>query len=156
MKWIKTYEPDLKENYVEIHYHAMNQEAKDFIDFFRPHKDLLGKNETELRLINPSELFYCEIVDRRCFAYLENEVWNLEEGLQELCERYRNEGFVRISKSMLVNIHKVKRLSANMNMRTELFLKNGEVVILNRGYRNEFFRTLNTFRLERDKDADHS
>ena len=155
MKWIKTFEPDLKENYVEIHYHELSQEVKDFIDFFQPRKELFGKNETEIRLIKPSELYYCEMVDRKCFAYLKDEVWNLEEGLQELCEQYRKDGFVRISKSMLVNVYKVERLNANLNMRTELLLKNGETIILNRGYRSEFFYTLNKFRLERSAHADH-
>lgn len=155
MKWIKTYEPELKENYVEIHYHTVNQEVENFMELFQPRKELVGKKETEIRLIKPSELYYCEIVDRKCFAYLKDEVWSLEEGLQALCERYQKDGFVRISKSMLVNVYKIERLSANLNMRTQLFLENGEIVILNRGYRNEFFRTLNMLRLEREY-ADYS
>lgn len=108
MKWIKTQEPKLKENYLEIHYSNMNKETQDIITYLESKNVLMGRNEKESRLIKPSEIYYCEIVDRKCYAYLKEEIYNLEEGLAELTERYEMHGFVRISKSMVVNLYKVK------------------------------------------------
>ncbi len=57
-------------------------------------------------------------------------------------------GFVRISKSMVVNIFKVKQIQADFNMRMNLVLLNGETVVMSRSYRNDFFRKLKNIRME--------
>lgn len=152
MKWIKTYDSKLCENYLEIHYSNLNKETQDIISYLESKNVLVGKNETESRLIKPDEIYYCEIVDRKCYAYLKEEVWKLEEGLAELAERYEMHGFVRISKSMVANIYKVKKMDADFNMRMNLVLLNGETVVMSRSYRNEFFRELKGIRMEEKDD----
>ncbi len=148
MKWIKTHEPKLKENYLEIHYGDMDKETKDMIAYLESTNVLMGRDENESRLIKPEEVYYCEIVDRKCYAYLKEEVWKLEVGLAELVERYDMYGFVRISKSMVVNIHKVKQIEADLNMRMKLVLFNEETIVMNRNYRSEFFKKLKSIRME--------
>ena len=148
MKWIKTHEPKLKENYLEIHYGDMNKETQDMITYLESTNVLMGREENESRLIKPEEVYYCEIVDRKCYAYLKEEVWKLEEGLADLVERYEMYGFVRISKSMVVNIHKVKQIEADLNMRMKLVLFNEETIVMNRNYRSEFFKKLKSIRME--------
>lgn len=148
MKWIKTHEPELHENYLEIHYSDLNKETRDIIAYLESTNVLMGRNETESRLIKPDEIYYIEIVDRRCYAYLKEEVWKLEEGLFELTKRYEAHGFVRISKSMVVNIYKVKQLKADFNMRMNLVLLNEETIVMNRSHRNDFFRKLKEIRTE--------
>lgn len=152
MKWIKNYEPDIRENYIEIHYKNMNKETEDIIRYLESKKTLIGKNETKSCFINIDEIYYCEIVDRKCYAYLKEEVWRLQEGLSELTEQYEINGFIRISKSMIVNIYKVKKIEADFNMRMNLVLINGETVVMSRNYRNDFFRKLKSFRMEEKND----
>lgn len=148
MKWIKTHEPKLRENYLEIHYGNLNKETQDIITYLESKNVLMGRNRTESRLIKPDEIYYIEIVDRRCYAYLKKEVWQLEEGLAELTGRYEMHGFVRVSKSMVVNIYKVKEIKADFNMRMNLVLLNEETIVMNRSYRNNFFKKLKTIRME--------
>ena len=148
MKWIKTHEPKLRENYLEIHYGNLNKETQDIITYLESKNVLMGRNETESRLIKPDEIYYIEIVDRKCYAYLKKEVWQLEEGLSELTDRYEMHGFVRVSKSMVVNIYKVKEIKADFNMRMNLVLLNEETIVMNRSYRNDFFKKLKTIRME--------
>ena len=148
MKWIKTHEPKLGENYLELHYNQMNQETQDIISYLESKNVLMGKSDTEERLIKPDEIYYCEIVDRKCYAYLKEEVWNLEEGLAELVERYEMHGFVRIGKSTVVNLYKVKKIEADLNMRMKLVLLNDEMIVMSRSYRNEFFKKLQSIRME--------
>ncbi len=148
MRWIKTHEPKLSENYLEIHYGKLNSETRDIINYLESKNVLMGRNESESRLIKPYEIYYIEIVDRKCYAYLKEEVWRLEEGLAELTERYETHGFVRIGKSMVVNIHKVKQIKADLNMRMDLVLLNEETIVMSRSYRNEFFKKLKNMRME--------
>ncbi len=148
MRWIKTHEPKLSENYLEIHYGKLNSETRDIINYLESKNVLMGRNESESRLIKPNEIYYFEIVDRKCYAYLKEEVWRLEEGLAELTERYETHGFVRICKSMVVNVHKVKQIKADLNMRMDLVLLNEETIVMSRSYRNEFFKKLKNMRME--------
>lgn len=148
MKWIKTHEPKLKENYLEIHYGDMDNETREMMNYLEAKNVLMGRDENESRLIKPEEIYYCEIVDRKCYAYLKEQVWKLEEGLAELVERYDMYGFVRVSKSMVVNIHKVKQIEADLNMRMKLVLLNEETIVMNRNYRTEFFKKLKSIRME--------
>ena len=148
MKWIKTHEPKLRENYLEIHYSNLNKETQDIITYLESKSVLMGRNKTESRLIKPDEIYYIEIVDRKCYAYLKKEVWQLEEGLAELTDRYEMHGFVRVSKSMVVNIYKVKEIKADFNMRMNLVLLNEETIVMNRSYRNDFFKKLKAIRME--------
>ena len=148
MRWIKTHEPTLRENYLEIHYGKLNNETQDVINYLESKNVLMGRNEAESRLIKPNEIYYIEIVDRKCYAYLKEEVWKLEEGLADLTERYETHGLVRISKSMVVNINKVKQIKADLNMRMNLILLNEETIVMSRSYRNDFFKKLKSMRME--------
>ncbi|MBQ7767053.1 MAG: LytTR family transcriptional regulator DNA-binding domain-containing protein [Lachnospiraceae bacterium] len=51
-------------------------------------------------------------------------------------------GFARNNKSMLVNIYHIKELKAQVNMRVNIVLDNGEQIVLNRSYKNEFYKYL--------------
>ena len=142
MKFIKTHEEKLEENYVELHYRMMDEESEHVEKMFANRMMLVGKKEKVSQLISPTEIYYLEVVDRNLYAYLEQEVWQLEGGLQEVVERCREYGFVRIGKSMAVNIGKVKNIVSDINARIKLGLSNGEIVIMNRAYKKEFFAEL--------------
>ena len=142
MKFIKTHEEKLEENYVELHYRMMDEESEQVEKMFANRMMLVGKKEKVSQLISPTEIYYLEVVDRHLYAYLEQEVWQLEGGLQEVVERCREYGFVRIGKSMAVNIGKVKNIVSDINARIKLGLSNGEIVIMNRAYKKEFFTEL--------------
>ena len=142
MKFIKTHEEKLEENYVELHYRMMDEEAQHVEKLFVNGMMLVGKKEKVSQLISPTEIYYLEVVDRHLYAYLEQEVWQLEGGLQEVVDRCREYGFVRIGKSMAVNIGKVKNIVSDINARIKLGLSNGEIVIMNRAYKKEFFAEL--------------
>lgn len=142
MKLQKIYDGALKENYIEIHYHEIDEELKQILSFLEPAGMLLGKTQGQAKPIKPEDIFYCEIVDKRCYAYLESQVWGIDISLSDFLTQYEHKGFVRISKSMLVNLHHIDRLEADINMRTKLILDNKESVIMNRSYRNDFFAKL--------------
>lgn len=57
-------------------------------------------------------------------------------------EQFGTVGFARNNKSMLVNIYHIKELKAQVNMRVNIVLDNGEQIVLNRSYKNEFYKYL--------------
>ncbi len=84
--------------------------------------------------VAPDEIYYFEAVDSKVFLYLEKEVYETKLKLYELEEIFRNTDFFRSSKSCIVNLSKVKRLSPAFNGRFEALMRNGERVIISRQY----------------------
>ena len=70
----------------------------------------------------------------------------IKEALKDILEEYSKIGFVRISKSVIVNIFKIKKLQGDINMRVIIFLKNDEKLIMNRSYKNDFYKRLNNLK----------
>lgn len=66
--------------------------------------------------------------------YLEKDVYETKMKLYELEERFRGTDFLRVSKSVILNLSKVKSLSPAFNGRFEATMKNGEKLIISRQY----------------------
>ena len=138
-------EPGLKENHLDLHYNQMDDETMAIRQYLSAFEGMvLGKDEeTEKeRMITPGEILYIEVVERKTYAYLKDSVWRITYGLQRFMDEFGTVGFARNSKSMLVNIYHIKELKAQMNMRVNIVMDNGEQVILNRSYKNEFYKYL--------------
>ncbi len=84
--------------------------------------------------VAPEEIYYFEAVDNKVFLYLEKEVYETRMKLYELQEIFQGTDFFRASKSCIVNLSKVKRLSPAFNGRFEALMQNGERVIISRQY----------------------
>ena len=145
---VNIYKKDgLNENYISLYYDKMDTEteiAKAFLLSFQ--KNIIGKDRVseKERMILPGEILYLEMVDRKCFLYLKDSEWQTDATLQGFLDRFGNQGFVRISKSMVVNIFHIRELKAEANMRVNAILKNGEVLTVTRSYRNAFYKYLRT------------
>ena len=136
----KFQERNLAEDYVDIHYREPNAQICGLFSYLDSMTAVVGKNDHGEKLITVSEIYYCEIVDRKCFAYLEKEVYQIDYGLQRFLDDFHSQGMVRISKSMCVNVFFLSRIEADFNMKAKLIMKNGEVLQLNRSYKNEFYK----------------
>ncbi|BCN30377.1 LytTR family DNA-binding domain-containing protein [Anaeromicropila herbilytica] len=149
MKILKYQKLDLEENRIELYYNKIDQETENIIKIIDSYnKTLTGRNENETTWVHLSDIYYCEIIDRKCYAYLKESIWQVDISLQMLLDQFGSSGFVRISKSMVVNIHKIERLKTDLNMRVNIILDNGETVILNRTYRSQFYQYLEKTRRE--------
>lgn len=84
--------------------------------------------------LDPGDIYYFESVDNKIFAYLEQEVYETRFKLYELEERLAWSDFFRASKSTIINLSKIKRLSPAFNGRFEAELKNGEHLVISRQY----------------------
>lgn len=95
---------------------------------------LTATKGTDIVQVMPKEIFYFEAVDNKVFLYLEKDVYETKQKLYELEERFRGTDFVRVSKSVILNLSKVKTLSPAFNGRFEATMKNGEKLIVSRAY----------------------
>lgn len=141
-------EKNLNDDYVDVHYRAETAQIRGLFSYLETMDSLVGRNRSGERLIAAAEIYYIEIVDRKSFAYLEKDVYQIDLGLQKFLDLFHGQGMVRISKSMCVNVFYISRIEADLNMRAKLHLKNGEMLQLNRGYKNEFYRFLEKLRRE--------
>lgn len=94
------------------------------------------------QMIYISDIYYIESVDKKTFVYLEKEVYHIDLRLYQLKEKLQNFGFVRISKSCLLNINVMKNIRPLFNSRMEATLNNGEKVYVSRKYLNEVKKAL--------------
>lgn len=136
-------EPGLKENHVDLHYNKMDEETQTMKQYLSAFEGLIpGKDEeTEReRMLTPGEILYIEVVDRKTYAYLTDSIWRISYSLQQFIDKFGCMGFARNNKSMLVNIYHIQELKAQANMRVNIMMDNGELIILNRSYKNEFYK----------------
>lgn len=93
-------------------------------------------------LVELTEIYYFESVDDKVFAYAENDVAEVKWKLYELEERLAGGDFIRIAKSIILNLSKVKRFAPYMGGRFEALLENGEKVLISRQYVPELKKVL--------------
>lgn len=140
------HDQSLSQNRVDVYYNEKDKEVSALLTFLEETQKLIGrKNGIEKRL-TLGEIYYFEAVEKKCFAYLEKQVYQVEANLQSLEEKYGKVGFVRINKSMVLNLLKIDELKACVNMKTQAILENGEVVVINRSYKKQFAKRLKEFK----------
>lgn len=95
---------------------------------------LIGTYNGRMQIIDPNDVFYFEAVDNKVFIYCEKQVYECKLKLYEIEEEYEKTDFFRASKSIILNLSKIKNLSPAFNGRFEALLKNKEKVIISRQY----------------------
>ena len=147
MRFIKTKEKGLSENYLELHYDKLDDETKEYISRLDNTLSNIEGTLDDRRISLPvTDVMYFESVDRKTFAYTEKVCVEMRDTLKNLLDNYSEMGFIRISKSSIVNVYKIDHLQGDLNMRVIIFLKNGEKLIMNRGYKKNFFAELEKIR----------
>ncbi|MGF7144900.1 DNA-binding LytR/AlgR family response regulator [Anaerotaenia torta] len=140
---INYYQDDtLKENRIEVYYGELDSEIAGVMNYLEAHRAIIGKRDSLRKKIFPGDIFYLEVVDRRCYAYLEQEVYQVDYSLRDFQERFYNNGFIQIGKSLLVNVYKVTHMKTDFNMKMQLQMENGETLVLNRAYKARFISFL--------------
>lgn len=132
----------LEEDYVDIHYQKENEAVEVIRNFFLSFHSIMGRKDGCVQKLHPGSIYYLEVVDRKLFACQEKEVWQIDGSLRSFLDCYKASGFVQIGKSTAVNLYRVSRVKADLNMRLRLLMDNGEILILNRNYKKAFMEAL--------------
>jgi DNA-binding LytR/AlgR family response regulator len=120
---------------VEIRYHWITDEIQEIISFVKSRQGQLSAVRDGKRFEVPVvDLFYAESVDERLFLYTASDSYEIRMKLYELEDLLKNKSFLRISKSMIVNLMKITSVRPALNGRFSAVLKNGEEIIISRKY----------------------
>ncbi len=85
-------------------------------------------------ILDVKDIAYIEAIDRRCFVYTEDNVFETSYKLYELESLFSGMKFCRVSKSCLVSLKFISSIKTEMNHRLRLTLKNNESIIVSRQY----------------------
>lgn len=128
---------------VEIHCHAVSDEVCEIIAYVKSRQgQLTGIADERQYEIAVSDIFYIESVDSKSFIYTKSKVYETRQKLYELEEALREKHFLRISKSMLLNLMKVDSIKPALNSRFTAVLSSGEEVVISRKYVPELKKVL--------------
>ncbi len=97
-------------------------------------KKLTGMKDGNITMIDPVNVYYFEGVDNKVFLYCKQNVYETKLKLYEIEEEYKNSDFFRASKSVILNVSKIKSISPAYSGRFEALLFNGEKVVISRQY----------------------
>lgn len=132
-------EQDFKLEDIEIviKYAKMNRDVKHLISLIQSVNTRIKCNwDDNEKLINASDIYYIESVDKKTFIYCEKEVYRTDFRLYKLLEMLYELGFVQISKSCILNINVLDSMKTLINSRMVATLQNGERLYINRRYLN--------------------
>ena len=131
---IRNIEPSQKE-YIEIGCWRVNERVNEIVRFIKLRDGSVEgyKDEKQYR-IALSDILYVEAVDDKCFIYLPDECYESRKRLYEFEDLLPADYYLRISKSVIVNLMKIEQIRPAMNGRFMCRLGNGEDVIVSRKY----------------------
>lgn len=127
-----------EETQVTIAYHQRDMQVEKLIEFIG-HLDaagncLVASSDGSLYNIGVGDVLYIESVDRKTFCYTSDHVYELGLKLYEIEEKYRAMDLMRISKSCIVNLKKIRSLKPDFGGRILAVMENGEKLYISRQY----------------------
>ena len=84
--------------------------------------------------LNISDIYYIEALENQTYIYTSNECFEIKDKLYQLEELLFDNDFLRTSKSMIINLNKIKSVESYENSKMMAILLNDESVIVSRKY----------------------
>lgn len=126
---------DQMETEIIIKCNSINTEIQRLLSIIKsPEEKVLGLIDGTTHFIDPENIFYFESVDKKTFVYTNSKVFETPLRLYEAEEKLSKYDFFRGSKSIVINISKIKKISPKFNGRLEVSLENDEKLIISRQY----------------------
>ena len=135
---------NLSETEVEIRCRERDEEVERILESVRSLEDtLMGEKENgDKTPVYISRVLYFEAVDRNVFAYTTSDFYRVRYTLTDIEEDLEKRYFVRISKSVIVNLRALKKISSEHARRLKLQLRNREWGVVSRNYVGDFKRSI--------------
>ena len=123
------------EEIVDIQCHEVTEEVHDIVHFVKSRQgQLTGNIDGRQYEIAVMDIYYIEAIDNKTFIYSSKDVYEAKERLYALESELEDKSFLRVSKSILLNLMKVTAIKPGFNSRFIAVLQNGEEVIISRKY----------------------
>ena len=127
--------PRDRDEEIVIRCHELGDEVTAIINKLKKSESiLLGSRDGETYRISVKDIYYIESVDNKTFIYTQKDVFESKQKLYELEELTLGTKLFRCSKSVILNIGKIRSVAASVNGRFEAKLLNGEMIVISRQY----------------------
>lgn len=120
---------------LEIHCHEITEQIREIVTFVKSRQGQLnGVIEGKQYEIPIMDIYYIEAVDSKVFLYSSKKVYETKQKIYELESALKEKYFLRVSKSVLLNLMKVKSIKPAVNGRFIAILQSGEEIVISRKY----------------------
>ena len=138
MRLIMKENPNMGDAEVTIEYKELSGSVKRVSNFVRSiDHNIPCRKENEEYSVPLNDIFYLESVDKKAFIYTKSDVYQSSNRLTELEKMTVGAGFVRVSRSVIINVEKLKGIKNLPNSKLEAILINDERICVNRNYLND-------------------
>ena len=142
MKIVMEEPQDGEEEQIIIRCRTMTPELLRALALLKAQDTLIAYDGNEIHRLRPAGIYYIDAVDNKTFIYLKDKVYESKQKLYELEQALANSDFLRVSKSVILNLSKIKSLSPALSGRFEALLDNGERIIISRQYMSDLKKRL--------------
>ena len=136
-------DPNISEIEISIVCPQMTEELRDMIaNIGLIGHTFAGEKDGETFFIPVKDIFYFESVEGSIFFYTEKAMYKATARLYKIEECLQNLNFVRISKTVIVNLRKMQSIKQAEHSRLIATLINGEKIVVSRQYVPEIKKKL--------------
>ena len=120
---------------VLIRCRRLTEEVREIEAFVKSRQgSLSGVRDERQYEVAIADLYYIESVDGKTFLYTKDQVYETPYRVYELESLLKANAFLRVSKSTLLNLMKIRAIRPALNGRFSAVLQSGEEVIISRNY----------------------
>lgn len=135
---------DQEEVEITIRCASLDERLRKLIEHIRSCSlSIKGTWDNETRNIPLEEIYYFESVDDTTYIYCASRVYCCDKKLYELEKLLCATSFLRISKSVILNVDCLSSVKPLFDGKFEAALNNGEIVVVNRHYVKQFKKKFN-------------
>ena len=135
MRLIMKENPNKQEPEVTIEYKELSANVKRVSNYVRSVDKIIScKKENEEYSVPLNDIYYLKKKEKKAFIYTKSDVYQTSHRLTELEKMTHGAGFVRVSRSVIINVEKLKGIKNLPNSKLEAILINEERICVNRNY----------------------
>lgn len=138
MKVSLNIDSDFNETKVIIETPELDDSVQEILDFIKGRETefLVGKNGEMQHILKPTDIHYFHTEKEAVFGVTSTGSYKLKEKLYELEEILPSNKFIRLSKSVIANLHELSRFEASFNGTLCVYFKSGAKEYVSRTYVN--------------------
>jgi len=125
---------DGEEDEIIVKCRDINPEIILLLKKLRTQGSLIAYINNEIHKLHPADICYIETVNNKTFLHGETGVYESKQKLYELEEILQSSNFLRVAKSLIINLNKLKSFSPVLSGRLEAVLTSGKRVTISRQY----------------------
>ncbi|MEH7238026.1 LytTR family DNA-binding domain-containing protein [Bacillus sp. JJ1562] len=136
MKLFLNIDKAFKEARVTIEAPDLDENIKELIDYIheREHQFIIGRKGEMQHILNPADIHYFHTENEQVAAVTGTDSFIIKEKLYELETLLPSSKFIRLSKSVIANLHELSRFEASFNGTLCVYFKSGKKEYVSRTY----------------------